>query len=229
MIKNTFKKSAFALAALAAIGGGAGVSAVASAQTSNTNPPSTTGNQTSGPQNFHRIGPGIMGTVASISGHTITVTGKNATTYTVDATNAKFFKKTADAQLGTVTIADVAVGDALGVRGAVTGTSVVATEVIDGVGSGIFRGHRGPGKGLGVMGTVSAINGNTLTVTKPDGKTYTVDASNAKVSKVVDLSVSGIKVGDHIGVEGAITGTSVVASHIMDGSMPMVGNQHSLK
>jgi|GEM_PF-5911797 len=72
----------------------------------------------------------------------------------------------------------------------------------------------------GVMGTVSAVSGNTVTVTSKDGKTYTIDAASAKVSKVVDLTVSDIKVGDTVGVAGKVSGTSVTAVHIMDGVPP---------
>lgn len=82
-----------------------------------------------------------------------------------------------------------------------------------------MRGH-GPLGQRGVAGTVSAVNGNTVTVTGKDGKTYTVDASGAKISKVVDLSVSDIKVGDTVGVQGSVSGTTVTAKHIMDGVPP---------
>ncbi len=73
----------------------------------------------------------------------------------------------------------------------------------------------------GVHGTVSAVNGNTVTITNTDGTSYTVDASNAKISKMVDLNVSDIKVGDTLGVQGSVNGTSVTATHIMDGIPPM--------
>ncbi len=69
----------------------------------------------------------------------------------------------------------------------------------------------------GVHGTVSAVSGNTLTVVNTDGTSYTVDASEAKVSKVVELTVGDIKVGDTVGVMGEVSGTSVEAKHIMDG------------
>lgn len=84
--------------------------------------------------------------------------------------------------------------------------------------------HRmGPG-GMdkhGVHGTVSAVNGNTLTVTNEDGTSYTVDASEAKISKIVVLGVGDIQVGDTVGVMGEVSGTSVTAKHIMDGIPPM--------
>lgn len=88
-----------------------------------------------------------------------------------------------------------------------------------------MHGHMGWGRGAlgrgrGVMGTVSAVSGNTLTVTGKDGKTYTIDATSAQVNKIVSLSVSDIKVGDTIGVQGQVSGTSVTAKHIMDGIPP---------
>lgn len=90
--------------------------------------------------------------------------------------------------------------------------------------------HGGPGmgRGRGVHGTVSAINGSTLTITNTDGTSYTVDASQAKVSKVIDLTFSDIQVGDSVGVQGKVSGSSVTASHIMDGvpqnQAPPAGN-----
>lgn len=90
--------------------------------------------------------------------------------------------------------------------------------------------HKGPGMGMhrgmgpGVMGTISAINGNSVTVTGKDGKTYTVDASSAQIDKIVQLGVGDLKVGDTIGVQGQVSGTSVSAKHIMDGIPPKPQN-----
>jgi hypothetical protein len=87
----------------------------------------------------------------------------------------------------------------------------------------------------GVFGTVSAINGTSLTVagkTRPtratDGTmsapttvTYTVDASNATVDKSGAAStLSAIAVGDTVMIQGTVTGTNIVATVIRDGVMP---------
>ena len=77
--------------------------------------------------------------------------------------------------------------------------------------------HMGMHHGRGVIGTVSAVNGNTLTITNQDGTSYTVDATNATVSKMVTEPVSSIQVGDRIGAEGTVSGTTVTAKHIMAG------------
>ena len=79
-----------------------------------------------------------------------------------------------------------------------------------------FGGHRGPG----VMGKVTAVNGDTITLTNDDGTSYTVNASDAKISKVVDQTISDIKIGDTLGVQGEVSGSTVMAKHIMNGMPP---------
>jgi hypothetical protein len=79
----------------------------------------------------------------------------------------------------------------------------------------------------GVVGTVSAVSGNTLTVTqklRPNATTtpivYSVDATNAKVMKNgTSSTVSAIATGDTVMVQGTVTGTTVVATVIRDGVM----------
>lgn len=78
----------------------------------------------------------------------------------------------------------------------------------------------------GVFGTVSAINGTTLTVDGHSASTtatttYSVDASSAKIFKgsaTTTATISNIAVGDKVVVEGTVTGTSVVAKVIIDGA-----------
>ncbi len=196
------------------MGGGAiaGYAGLASAQT-----PSTSATAAKGMARM----PGVMGTITAINGSSITLSGMSktgTTTYTVDASSAAV---TVDG--ATSTLASLTVGERVNAEGTVTGTNVVATKISSGFGPG-GRGMGGPdmrgGFGPGVTGTVSAVNGNTVTVTGKDGTTYTVDASSAKVSKTVELNVSDIKVGDTVGVQGKVSGTSVTAEHIMDGVPP---------
>ena len=97
---------------------------------------------------------------------------------------------------------------------------------------------RGPGMGTttrmmngmkpAVMGTVSAINGTTVTVQSHSfGKnaattTYMVDASNATVFKNNATStISSVAVNDRIIVMGTVSGTNVTATSIRDG-IPMM-------
>jgi len=78
-----------------------------------------------------------------------------------------------------------------------------------------------------VMGIVSAISGNTLTVSGKQGfgstattTTYTVDATNAKITKNNTTgTIASIAVGDTVMVQGTISGTNVTATIIRDGKM----------
>lgn len=74
---------------------------------------------------------------------------------------------------------------------------------------------------LGGDGIVSSINGSTIVMAEESdegGASYTVDASNATVTKNgASASLSGIAVGDKIFVRGTTTGTNVVATSINDG------------
>ncbi len=188
---------------------------------------------------MHRA-PGVFGTVASISGNTITVTSKGfgsnatATTYTVNATNATVTKSGAAS-----TVAGIAIGDSVMVQGTVSGTSVTATAIRDGVTGGRMggTGMRGfassttpdgkkpnaalaniTGNGQPVIGgTVASISGTTLSITNKSNVSFSVDASNATVNKGGATStVASIATGDSVIVQGTVNGSSVVASSVID-------------
>ena len=171
--------------------------------------------------------PAAVGTVTAVSGDSITLTDKmSGTTYTVDATNATIMKmgtpSTSTSGSGTtqrptpttITVSDIAVGDTIMVQGTVSGESIIATQIMDG--QPPMGGRGGPG-GHGIDGTVTSVSGSTLTITGNNGTTYTVDDSAATASKVETMSVSDIAVGDTVGIDGSVSGTSVTANHIMDG------------
>ncbi len=211
------KKLLIPIAALALIGGAfTGLAVSASAQTVPSGTATTANTATKAPN-----GHGVAGTIASINGDTITLTGKDGKTYTVDAGSATISK------ISTINVSGLTVGDTLMVGGTVNGTSVTATHIMSGtMPTGGFAGRVAGGvrgKGNGVMGTVSAVNGTSLTVTNKAGTAYTVDASNAKVSKSVSgsapttITVSNIAIGDTVSVRGKLSGTSVVATQIFDG------------
>ena len=176
--------------------------------------------------------PAVLGSVTSINGTTLTLTGRvtpgnNAsTTYNVDASHAKVFKDRA-----TTTISSITTGDMIFVEGNVSGSNVTATVIRDGVkGVGFGPGKRegdhpnasstpaftGNGQPL-VAGKISAVNGNTLTVTTGNGVAYTVDASNAKIVKGKDITtLSSVAVNDGVLVQGAVNGSSIVASTVIE-------------
>ncbi len=164
----------------------------------------------------HVIAPGISGTVASVSGNNIILTGKNKTTYTVDATNAAI-TKIVNGTKATLTVSQIVTGDNLKVSGTVSGTSVTAKTIVDGVLS-ILTAKQSPT----ATGTISGISGNIITLTKGT-TTYTVDATNAAIMITkpagTSLANSGIIVGDSITVSGTTTGTNIVATKITDGKL----------
>lgn len=87
-----------------------------------------------------------------------------------------------------------------------------------------FTGKHMPGVG----GTVTAVSGNTITVTGRDGKTYTIDAGSATITKDETVTVADIKVGDTVGAMGTVNGTSITATIIHDGKMPMGPGGHGM-
>ena len=156
--------------------------------------------------------PMVAGTVSSISGNIITVTGKNGTSYTVDGTNAVVIKNNVKSS-----ISNIAVGDTLSARGALNGTSLTATYILDGnwamKGAPIIQGNGQPV----IAGNVTVVSGSTLTVTNRSNVVYTVDTTNAKFTKRgVVSSLPNISVGDRVVVQGTVNGTSVTASSVMD-------------
>lgn len=118
------------------------------------------------------------------------------------------------------------------VEGTVSGTSVKATAVRDGIPQGMGRGdgERGgiasstnPGaqiQGNGepvVGGTVTAVSGTAITVTNKSNVTYTIDATSAKVTKQGATStMSSVVVGDAIVVQGTVNGNAVTATSVID-------------
>jgi len=93
--------------------------------------------------------PAVFGKVSAIDGTTLTVLGRAGTTtmatttFSVDASNAKILKGSATT---TVSIGAIAVGDFLGIEGTVSGTSVTATTIHDGLPPRMNRPMGGPGR-----------------------------------------------------------------------------------
>lgn len=190
-------------------GAAAGYASLASAQTETGSTFARMGARMIGQQKPH-----VDGTITAITGSTITLTADanhGGGTYTVNAGNATVTKAGVAA-----TLSDLAVGKKIWAAGTITGTTVEATKISDAPQGGFGKGGRGFGKGHGVMGEVSAVSGSSITVKGKDGSIYTVDAANAKVQKMVAGTLSDIAVGDSIGVQGTVSGTSVTATTIMD-------------
>ena len=135
----------------------------------------------------------------------------------------------------------------MAVQGTITGTSVVATTIRDGVmgGPGMGFGRGGPEKdknststkpviaGNGqpvIAGTISAINGSIVSITNNSSSTYAIDVTNAKISQgPKTITVSTLKVGDKIIAQGTISGTSMTASSVIDQNKPVNTNDDANK
>jgi hypothetical protein len=116
---------------------------------------------------------GVFGTVASVSGGTLTVTARTrpnasstlsapAIVYTVDATNAKVVKNGA-----TSTISSVNVGDIVMVQGTVSGTNVTAKTIRDGMNGTMGRPGTFASSTRGMQGNAGNAFGRRPTSTKP--------------------------------------------------------------
>lgn len=84
------------------------------------------------------------------------------------------------------------------------------------------------------IGTVTAINGNSITMTSKNGTSYTVDATTTKITKAdATTTLANIQVGDSLFVRGTTTGTNIVATNIIDGITKAKGfeknEKHSAK
>ena len=68
-----------------------------------------------------------------------------------------------------------------------------------------------------IGGNVTAINGSSIIVTTANGVVYTVDATSARVVKsgTTDTTLANIAIGDSIIVQGAVNGTTVIASSVI--------------
>ena len=91
---------------------------------------------------------------------------------------------------------------------------------------GIFAGAAYAHNGMKhVMGTVTAISHTSVTVKGTDGKTQTVALTGeTKYRKgTAAMSLTDVKVGDHIVVHAAMKGTQLTAAEVMLGAMKMQG------
>jgi len=176
------------------------------------------------------FGPGVMGTVTAVSGSSITVSAKGGV-YTIDASGATV-EKYSGSTSSSVGVAGIAVGDTVSIAGTITSASMTAKDIRDG----------NPPKPVmpAAVGKVTAVSGSTITLSgfampttkgaKPTTTTYTVDTSNATITKVTPpaangdtptsatISASQITVGDMLMVDGTASGTSITATTITDGA-----------
>ncbi len=169
---------------------------------------------------------GIVGTVKSITGTVIIVTGMDKKEYTVDASKATVMKAGSDTASTptTITVGNIAIGDTLMIKGTLTNLNMVATNIFDGK---MPVKHEMMNSKKGIAGTVKSITGAVIIVTGVDGKDYTVDASKATVMKASTtpnvnptiVTLANIVVGDTIMVRGTLSNLNMSATNIFDGQL----------
>jgi hypothetical protein len=188
-------------------------------------------------ENVGMMRPAMFGTVTAVSGNAITVSAEKGfsgntanATFTIDATNAKIFKNN---NVGAIT--DILVGDKIMAQGKVSGTTLTAVMIRDGVQGDKNEinkdknrqplGLSGDGQPV-ILGKVSSVNGSTFVITNKSNANYTIDATNAKIIKggVNTPTTTDIAVGDNVIVQGAINANAVVASSVIDQTRVMNNN-----
>jgi len=177
-------------------------------------------------------GRGIMGTVVSVDAAAFTLTVKGKTgpgaegqaeiNYNVDAKTATVKKDGA-----TSTISSIVAGDTVMIRGTVSdsNSNITATYIDDGVpgkGQGKIKNQtpivQGDGQPM-IVGTVTLVTDSAITVTNKGNTAYTINISNATIIKkggIENATILNIAVGDNIVAQGAVSGTLMTASSVID-------------
>jgi hypothetical protein len=175
-------------------------------------------NQPSSSDGPGRFRPGASGTIAQVSGSTITLNGQSGQ-ITVNVPANAVIQKTVSA-----TASDLEVGQTVSVVGIADANGVIAASQIsvrpDNVGSPSFippagansspRAPRPSGTPPGgfqggnvAVGTIAALNGNTITVTNTQSQETTVTIGpNTAIDQVVSGSQSDLKVGEFVSAIG---------------------------
>ena len=150
--------------------------------------------------------PQAAGTVTAVGNDTITITGRDGTSQTIHTTSSTTYHRgssAADRSDVTVGSTIVAAGER-GSDGSLTATTVTIV----------------PAR---VVGTVSAVNGDTLTISRPDGTTMTVHVSSTTtiaVAGVTNATISDVKPGMVVAVEGTQRSDGSLDASAVRGGQP---------
>ncbi len=172
--------------------------------------------------------PGVFGEVTGINGNIITITNKKGVSYVIDASSAKIMRD----RNTNISLSDVKIGDSLVIMGTVSGTSVSASTIFDGIPKFLSAKNGGLRNMRGVAGSVTSISGTNITVEGKNGTHYIVDVSGAEILKIAGktrtaTSVLDLAVGDTVLVKGTVTDTTVVAKKVLDGKLPIRPFRHA--
>ncbi len=178
--------------------------------------------------------PPLSGVITAINGGVLTLQRQGpggGGTLTVDTSGSTTFQEGGPgATSGTLTLSQLRVGERIAVQGTLSGTTVTARTVrlqpAPGRGPAKAGPHPGgPGRG-GLQGMITAINGGVLTLRRqgpgPGGSgTLTVDTSGSTTFqeggpgvKTGTLTLSQLRVGERIAVQGTLSGSTVSATTV---------------
>ena len=184
-------------------------------------------------------GPGVSGTVKSVSGSTIQLSAQDGSTVTVKTDSNTMFQKTV-----TGTLTDIQVGARITVIGEQSsGTTTARTIQVMSAGGnppgtppagsgqpapggtppapgGAPPGQGGgqPGGGLGLGGTVKSVSGNTIQLTGFDGSTTTVKVDDkTTIQKTATATLADIQANTQITVVGDSSNGTITARMIRIG------------
>jgi len=211
----------------AAGGRGAGGSAVADTGTPGTGSragrsSAASGIATGGTAPSGATASSLAGRVTKIDGATVSVQQADSTTVAVTTDG-----QTTIRQLVTGVLTDLKTGDVIAVAGGKTGDTTYSAKTITSIGQVTGATGAGVGRSLNaalpgvaapaVTGQIKSVNGGTLIVQGFDGATVTVTSSPATVVKTQQPgTLSDIKTGDVLFVQGEKTGDTLVARSITD-------------
>lgn len=140
----------------------------------------------------------ISGTITSISGTTLTLSGQNSAVYTVDAGSAA---------IKGGSFADLKVGDTVTVRGTLSGSIIAATSVVDKT----FLQNALARVNSVRAGVVNAINGSVLTIMGNGTTSVTTNSSTTVLKKGGATTTAALSLGSRVlvlGTSSATTSTS---------------------
>jgi len=191
------------------------------------------------------VKPAAFGTVAAINGNLITLTSvmKNATTtYTVDATNATITKGIGKST-STIAVSGISIGDRLVVQGTVSGTTITATSIRDGLAAmrvgkkPMMRGVMGAMSGRFAAGTVSSVSGSSFVIqpkawgkatTTPAAVTVTTTSTTTFKKDGAAASLSDVTTGANVfvvGTKDSTTGNVVAKMVSIVTKLPQFGKK----
>jgi len=168
------------------------------------------------------VGSSLVGHVTKIDGATVSVQQADSTTVVVTMDG-----QTTIRQLISGVLIDLKTGDVIAVTGGKTADTTYSAKTITSIGQVTGATGGGVGRSLNVVppgaaapavtGQIKSVNGGTLTVQGFDGATVTVTSSPATVVKTQQPgTLSDIKTGDLLLVQGDKTGNSLLARSITD-------------